>query len=323
MSYEADNPFEETSDNPFEDNSNSSPSSRKSSTSSNKNTGTLRNNTQQNSTLRNSPQVPKKPVQTNDIRIDVNNDVNEDAIRRKEAELKRREEDLNRREEMMKKREQEIGKGMKKPNNWPFFKPMLVYDIAELPQEQQKMVRASYYIWIITTIVFLYNVAVMLGALIEGGGNLTGGFILSIVYFFFFVPIFFLIFRLLYNASRKNKSALFLSYMISKGFEFLVIIWLGIGVYGWGSGGLLLMFKFFQAKYTAIGIMALVNSVLWACLFMVYCYQVLHARMFYVAAGGYGAAKKQGKEFAVETARDNPKAVSSVANTAYSIRENS
>jgi len=315
MSYD-DNPFEEGSaKNPFDDDASSSPSFKPSST-------------QRNSTLRTSPPpAPKqdKVYSNSTINPQVNTSFNtsKDGIKAKEEELKRREEDIKRREKTLQKQEETVARGGKKPKNWPFFRPILYQNIAEeIPVDEQMLVRFAYYIWLATVTMFLFNIATVLGDLIvTGDGKEIASFILSIVYTLFLVPLFFMGFRILYNAARKTKSSYYLSYLCFKWFEFVVIVWQTIGVRGWGGGGFLVMIYLFEGKgksYKAMAIIALCCTVFWIFVLLLHVYLFFHARKFYKLAGGYREARKQGATYGARKAAENPDLVTAAAKGTYS-----
>lgn len=138
-----------------------------------------------------------------------------EGIRKKELELKRREEDLQRREQALLVKEDELDKVSPKKKNWPRFRPMIYHNIQEeIPEEHKKLVRNAYIMWFVTVWCYFYNFFSVLSALIvTGGGSEIASFILSIVDFIFFVPLSFLIYRLLYRATRYEFLFLFIIFV--------------------------------------------------------------------------------------------------------------
>eukprot|EP01114_Cavostelium_apophysatum_P010902 TRINITY_DN25049_c0_g1_i1.p1 TRINITY_DN25049_c0_g1~~TRINITY_DN25049_c0_g1_i1.p1 ORF type:complete len:323 (-),score=64.46 TRINITY_DN25049_c0_g1_i1:86-1054(-) len=319
MSYGGDNPFEETESNPFDEKRNSG----------------------QASATRVAPNLPaKKNDQTtlrtlspNSVQVQLKPgfDASDDGLQRKEAELRRREEELNRREAQLNQQENALAQGGGKRVNWPFFRPMIYLNIVEeVPAEQHKLVKAAYYIWFGAIWCFFWNTATVLGALIvTGDSKHIGGLILSIIYGLFFIPLFFLTFRLLYRAARKNRSSLYLWYLINQCFELAIIAWMGVGLMGWGGGGFLLMISMFSKhndkdddgnKDTGaliIAIFSLVITVFWGILFILHVYLFFHARIYYSRAGGFKSAKQQGTQFAAQKAAENPDVVMKAGKVAY------
>lgn len=139
-------------------------------------------------------------------------------MRRKEQELIRREQELDNRERMLK----ELGANATNPRrpNWPRWPKSFVHqninsDIQE--ESLRPLVRNSFIAWhgMLITLPFLsstnicitvscffmvWNLVAMTGALAVESA--VGDFILAIVYFFIWLPLSFLFYRSLYNASR-------------------------------------------------------------------------------------------------------------------------
>jgi len=305
MSYKADNPFEESSSqNPFEEEEKKPPSLPAKS----------------GSDKKNPPQTPAKDTNyynSNNARqeqvissFNAPFDTSSEGIKRKEQELKRREEDLARREKSLLDKEKQIDKATPKNKNWPRCRPLIYHDIdGEIPRDQQKLVKAAYYIWFGTLFCYFYNaVAVLAGLIAVGGGSEIAGFILSIIDCIFFMPLTFLIYRLLYRATRKGKSGLYLGYMISLWIDIIFFAWNGVGLRGWGGGGFLLMLPLFKEN-VAVGVICLVCVVFWGLLIIAHLYLFVHARINYRLVGGWGSAKKQAASAAVQIAKDNPELV--------------
>jgi len=303
MSYKADNPFEESSsENPFEEEKPALPPKN-------------------NSDKKNAPPTPAKDsnyynsnmVRQEQVIAQFNSpfDTSPEGIKKKELELKRREEELSRREKSLLDKEKQIDKATPKLKNWPRCRPIIYHDIdGEIPANQQRLVKAGYYIWFGTLFCYFYNfVSVLAGLIASGGGSEIASFILSIINCLFFMPMTFLIYRLLYRATRKGKSGLYLGYMICLWIDIIWFAWNGVGLRGWGGGGFLLMLGLFQDDKTAAAVICLVCIVFWGLLVVAHLYLFIHARINYKLVGGWGSAKKQAASGAIQIAKDNPELV--------------
>jgi len=264
-----------------------------------------------------TPKISHKQVQIN-VNANPNDQNVAERLKRKEMELKAREEEINKKEQQLKQEEALGGKGEIK--NWPKCYPLIYQDInKEIPDDQKTLVKIAYAVWFYTLWCFLWNIFTILSALIATGKSThVASLILSIVFFIFFTALAFLVYRLLYGAAKKLKSSTYLIYMCLKWFEFIVYAWMGIGLTGWGGGGFLLMIGLFKDKDTVVGIFSLICTVFWGIAILLHLYLFIHTRIFYKRAGGFQAAKKQGAQFAAQTAAENPEFVASVAKGAKS-----
>jgi len=229
-----------------------------------------------------------------------------EGVKRKEAELKRREDDLAKRETNLQEREQSVPKG--RVNNFPPCKPLVHQNIAEdMPTDATKsMVRRAFIGWFATLVAFLWNLIMLLSALIaRGGTSYITGFILSIVYIIFAYPISFFIFRLLYQAARKGKPSLYVMYFIFIWFEMATWAFYAVGIYQYGGGGFFAMLDSFKSS-KVVGVFGVICFVVWVLLIIFHFFIFVLARIQYGKVGGLQQAKKEAKSAAAQQMAEHP-----------------
>jgi len=271
------------------------------------------------------PRLPKKDPALSPASViaELNTplEMTEEGLRRKEQELKRREEDLARKEGNMISKEEELEKIAPKAKNWPRCRPIIYHNIEEeIPQDDKPLVKRAYYLWFFTVWCFFWNFFTILADLIvNANGGAVASLILSIVYFIFLVPLSFLFYRLLYNATRKRKSLSWLLFMIIKWIEFLLYGWMALGISGWGGGGIFLMISLFQANKVVVGIFSVICFAFWVLDILGHVYLFIHARIRYKRAGGLNKAKEQATTVAGKTLAENPEFAKSALKAAANV----
>jgi len=239
---------------------------------------------------------------------------------KKAQELAKKEQELNRREAMLDERNgilvdrEKLNKDPRSPN-WPFFRPWVYHNInADMPTDSLKRVmKIAYTGWMISVATLLYNfVALLLTMIADGTGTNIGDFILGAIYVVFLTPLYFLVYRILYRASRKQKPSLYVLYLIMDTLVVGGYILYAVGIPGTGAGGFILMSKEFSASKFA-GFILLASAVLW-CLTAVYGVWIyILAIRHYRLSGGLEKAKKEMASAAVSEAAKHPDLIASAA----------
>jgi len=229
----------------------------------------------------------------------------------KEEELRRKEEELNRREKDIEDRRKELKKSGKlgKRVNWPICKPLIYHNIdEEMPNVTlRRLVKVAYAQWIFAVVCLIFNVAALLAILIGNSGTKEiGDFILSIVYFFILFPSWFIIYRLLYRASRKQKPSLFAAFMCLYFLEIVAFCGIAVGVKGTGSAGFLQMIEAFRDINTATGVVVLICAAFWCISAVWSIYIFVMTRIQYSSAGGYQKARSEFGSAAASEAVKHP-----------------
>jgi len=246
-------------------------------------------------------------------------DAREEALRRREQELYRREQELDNRERMLR----ELGTNVNpRVRNWPRWPKSFVYQNInqDIQVEGLKpLVRNAFIAWHVTCFLMVWNLVAMTGALAVD--NAIGDFVLAIVYFFIWLPISFLFYRSLYNASRKRSGLKFFFFFFFNGFQSLVYIFWGFGIKGSGMAGLLWMIDLFNLHTTStriVGIFCLIGMVFWWLMAAFNIYLWIHVRVEYSRLGGNRQARQELGAAAVTTAANNPDAIAKAGQYAAS-----
>jgi len=233
----------------------------------------------------------------------------------KAQELMRREEEISRRERALESRAQMLNERAKnapvsrKAPNWPIFRPFIHQDISEMPTPALvKLVRLAYIGWILGSVALVYNWVALLANLIgaDQGGKSIGDMVLAIVYFFILCPTWFLIFRVLYRAARKQKPSLFVVFFCLYFLQLVAYAGIAVGFTGTGSAGYWRMIIAFKDKHRVVGIMLLASGILWSVCFALGLFIMILARVQFSAAGGIAQSKREMASTAATTAANNP-----------------
>lgn len=137
-------------------------------------------------------------------------------LQRKEKELATKEAALRKKEEELRRREAAAGIVIK---NWPRFFPILHHDIQnDIPVHSQGIQRAAYWSWLGIMWCLLYNVigvsAAWIGSAVKGSKGF-GNFFLALAYLLLGVPLsYWLWYRRLYNAMRKDSAFTFAFFFV-------------------------------------------------------------------------------------------------------------
>jgi len=233
-------------------------------------------------------------------------------------ELMKKEEELNQRERNLEQRQQAVKEAAAslprdpRANNWPICRPFLYHDInADMPTPQiARMMRIAYLAWIFSVVCLFWNWVVLLANLfaVSQSGSSIGDMILAIVYFFILFPTWFLIYRVLYRAGRKQKPSLFILWFCLYTLQLIGYGGMAVGYPGTGCAGFWLMIIGFRTN-KVVGILLLVSSIMWCVAFAVGVFIWILARVQYSAAGGNNKAKYEFGSAAATTAANNPEIV--------------
>lgn len=137
------------------------------------------------------------------------------------------------------------------------------------------------------------NLAAAIGFLASGvdGYQGIGGLLLSILYLVIMPPLAFYFWHLtLYKALIKNSTALFIAYFTSYGIHILFCVFLGIGFFAGGGGGLIGMIAMFNNNLIVQGV---ISAICAGVMFTQAILGVLHFRTVgkYYRNGGHTLSK--------------------------------
>jgi len=268
------------------------------------------------------------------------------------AEYERRLADLEARERAVEERERKVaqdqtradqkmqqanqalangGAGSKPAPNWPPCLPKkIVYQnfSEEIPDIVRTRVRLAYYHFLVMLVVLLYNVVCAVACMVAVSAEAIGDLILACVYIPFLGAMFFFVFRRLYKASKSGSSLSYFLFYIFFTIEIIIAILAVIGPKRSGLMGIIWTVEAFgEEGNKSVGIMCVINSILWllSAGFMIYLW--IHTRVNFQKAGGIKAMRKQAVEKAtfgvVKAAKDHPDAAKKVGEAAVDYaREN-
>ena len=177
-------------------------------------------------------------------------------------------------------------------------------------------------------VVLLYNVVCAIACMVAVSAEAIGDLILACVYIPFLGAMFFFVFRRLYKASKSGSSLSYFLFYIFFTIEIIIAILAVIGPKRSGLMGIIWTVEAFgEDGNKSVGIMCVINSILWllSAGFMIYLW--IHTRVNFQKAGGIKAMRKQAVEKAtfgvVKAAKDHPDAAKKVGEAAVDYaREN-
>lgn len=237
-----------------------------------------------------------------------------EGLTQKEQELKIREENLRRREEMLLERERQLGRERNK--NWPRFYPILYHNIVEdMPTpELVTLVKRAYWTWYaIIGVLFISMVGLLSYMIEDGSGENIASFFLCLLYLLLSIPLGFLVYRVLYNAARKAKPAVYFIWFIFLWFEVLVFAFFALGYPGFGCAGIITAIGAFNDDKVVSGGIVLTSGILWICMMIVNVYLFFLARPRFREAGGIQKAKEEAATVAAKEMAKHPDLVAQAA----------
>ncbi|KAJ5071363.1 secretory carrier-associated membrane protein [Anaeramoeba ignava] len=210
--------------------------------------------------------------------------------------LEKRNLELDEKEREIEKREKYLGEDLHRPHNWPKCYPILHHNIAtDIPKENRGMIRLAYLAWIWGVIGTSWNLICVFAKLsVDGAPNKGNDVGLGLAYFLFSPPLSWIFwYRLLYKATRKNKSLKFFTFFCTFFFWMLFSAVFIIGVSGTGCGGVINLVKAFDLKAQTVGILMVVNMLIWFVQLIadVFIFRLVHR--FYRSSGGSAEKAKQ------------------------------
>ncbi|KAJ5072577.1 secretory carrier-associated membrane protein [Anaeramoeba ignava] len=190
----------------------------------------------------------------------------EKNIEELEFELRQREEAIRQREEDLGKQETNLGLDPKRLKNWPICKPVLFHSISyDIPKGHRGTMRLAYITWIVSYAAFGWNLISAFSKLsIQDASNKGNDVGISLLYFIVAPVISWVVwYRLLYNGFRLEKSRKVYIFFCTFSIFLLFSIAIIVGVSGSGCEGILNMMDAFNKKSTSVGVIMLVNVILW------------------------------------------------------------
>jgi len=252
-----------------------------------------------------SPTIPSKTSTDPALQAEI------DRLQRLERDLDMREGVLDNRTAILVERER-LGGVNPRPPNWPPLPctswRLVHHDIAnDMPTDEARRVcKLGYIGWIAGSVTLWINLAAIIAVVVaDSSGTNIGSFFIAIIYILFLTPISFAIYRILYRAARNQRPALFIIYFFFLWLQILTYAFFGIGYFGMGTAGFVVMFDGFKHNIAA-GILCLICFVLW-CLLGLYSFFIFHlSRMEYNKAGGLQNARKDMRNVAIQQAKEHP-----------------
>ncbi|KAI5452034.1 hypothetical protein NCC49_001330 [Naganishia albida] len=184
----------------------------------------------------------------------------------REEELRRKDEEIRRREEELLRRERDLDRTEAKPN-WPPFFPLIRHQISDLPDVNQRTMKALYVQWLALVATLIVNLVACILLLLAGssdGGKDTaasGSYVGVIT-----ITSFFLWYRPIYlGYAKENGLALFFyAYFFFAGWHLLFSLYMFIGIPSTGSAGLINTISMLSQGHIAAGVLGVISSVGWA-----------------------------------------------------------
>lgn len=148
--------------------------------------------------------------------------------------------------------------------NWPPCYPLIRHDIhADIPEVGQKYVATDYLLWKLLCILYVLNLAAVISfrASDHKDYNSIGGLVLAIGYLILMPLITFFTWHLsVYHAVKKNRTVLFLSFFVMFFIQICKCIFLAVGIFDGGGGGIVACTKMFSSGHILQGVFSLVCS---------------------------------------------------------------
>ncbi|GIL82921.1 hypothetical protein Vretimale_8427 [Volvox reticuliferus] len=211
------------------------------------------------------------------------------ALRRKEAELAAKEKQL-------KDLETKLSGQDKK--NWPICYPILYHNISEeIPEKARRIVREGYVAWWGLVICLLWNWICTCSILGEKADQKVPSWFLALLYLICGVPLsWWLWYKRLYNAAKADSAFSFVWFFLWFGIHTAFCIWAAIAVpfsvNQWSFAGFVTALNALD-KSNSVGIVYLVGAGFWAALATWSCWVIVDVFMFFRGKGGIKEAKEQ------------------------------
>ncbi|GIL45488.1 hypothetical protein Vafri_2714 [Volvox africanus] len=211
------------------------------------------------------------------------------ALRRKEAELAAKEKQL---------RDLEAKLSGQNKKNWPICYPILYHNISEeIPEKARRVVREGYVAWWGLLICLLWNwfcTCVMLGQKVD---QKVPSWFLALLYLICGVPLsWWLWYKRLYNGAKADSAFSYVWFFLWFGIHTAFCIWAAIAVpfsaNQWSFAGFVTALNALD-KNNSAGIVYLVGAGCWATLATWSCWVIVDVFMFFRGKGGIKEAKEQ------------------------------
>jgi len=224
----------------------------------------------------------------------------------REENLRRREAALLEKEKELERKELEVGAAGGKKLNWPFGEgcsPILYHSIADdIPPEFHSLMRKFYaavlFGWLCLLWNFICNLAIWFSDASSTGGS---DCLYSAIYVVAGVPISWRTwYRGVYNGVRDRKTGNWLWFFIFFAAHIVFGVLMGVGVPSVAAAGLLVMFKMFTNKFSILGLLCLVDAIVWGSETLFAFYLIKDAHRVWKAFGGAAQLQKDVAKTVVE-----------------------
>jgi len=149
----------------------------------------------------------------------------------------------------------------------------------KMVKKTKRMVKKVYFTWFLTVFCTTWNMICLFMAIFVP--NLSGtiqysvasSFGAALFFFIFWIPLSFILwYRPLYNAARKNRSSLYVFFLLTFAIHIGVDILYVLGLWATGSAGIISSIALMTGGFVGVGICFLIAAVAWGLniLFSVY-----------------------------------------------------
>ncbi|KAJ3175137.1 hypothetical protein HK101_010741 [Irineochytrium annulatum] len=201
--------------------------------------------------------------------------------------LSKKEQELAKKEAELKKKEAQLEEAQRLSNpripNFPWCWPMMYHKInVDIPPANRTTMKLMFQSWWLLILALAVNSCACFSIMVSHvQGNTTGAkdFGVSIMYLLgVLIASFFLWYRPVYNAYRKDSSMLFYMYFFFGGWNVLFIFYMIVGIPSSGSAGIINTISIVTADAYLAGVICCVNSGCWILLglFSAYLYRTTH-----------------------------------------------
>jgi len=153
--------------------------------------------------------------------------------------------------------------------NWPKWpKPILYHDIeADITEaEPKRMVKKVYFTWFLTAFCTTWNMICLFMAIFVNVPSISvaSSFGAALFFWIFWVPLSFVLwYRPLYNAARKNRSSLYVFFIITFAIHIGVCILYILGVWTTGAAGIISSIDLLKNGAVGVGVCFLISTSAW------------------------------------------------------------
>jgi len=155
--------------------------------------------------------------------------------------------------------------------NWPKWpKPILYHDIERdiTEPDPKRMVKKAYFTWFLTVFCTSWNMVCLFMAIfvsqLQTTVSVAADFGAALFFWVFWIPLSFVLwYRPLYNAARKNRSSLYVFFIIAFAIHIGVSILYVLGIWTTGAAGIISSIDLMSKGAIGVGICFLISTSAW------------------------------------------------------------